>query len=294
MSRGSPNPQTITHGRQVNQFNTGYDILFDTTLRRNLAAGDLTVQGGTHNISDFFTGGVLWSPTIVYGYHFTGDISIDVNWVTFRGCWFEGLVTTRSGAGVYAFGVTFDYCTLISTTVQAWAVGWSGWSANRCHFAGSSDGIRAKGGGITDQIITDCYIQTTMANNADHNDGMQNDGGDGTVKLIRCNIETDPVGGILPGSGTNGPDAAFIASEFTALSNFHGEVTDCLLSGGLYALRFYDGGLTTNITYTATGNRFKRGLTGAIDRGDVNITPTGQITWSGNVWDDDDSVIALT
>lgn len=293
VSRGIPNPQIITHGKQINEFNTGYTAWYDATFGRNLAIGDLTMQGGTHYISDFFSGGSAGSPTIVYGYHFPGDIAVDVNYITFRGCVFDNPVTTKV-SGVEHYGVSFDYCTAITATVGPWAAGESGYSATRSHFGGSSDGIRAKGGGVTDQVITECYIQTTMANNLDHNDAMQNDGGNGVVKFIRCNLDAYPVSGILPGSGTNGPDACFFASEFSSSSVFRGEVTDCLLRGGAEMIRFYDGALTTNITYSGTGNRFVRtDGSDPVGRGSANITPTGQITWSNNVWDDDGSSISL-
>jgi len=291
-SRIRPPTTAITHGSQITTANTGYGAWFDTTRGRSLTLSDLTVQGGVHFISDFFAGGTSGSPTLVYGYHFTGNIQVDVNWITFRGCLFDNPPTELVG-GVYHFGVTLDYCTVDPATVGPYAMGDQSFSVNRCFVRGNSDGLRVNGGD-TVQNITESYIRLRMADGADHNDGLQNFGGSGTVNIRRCNISCDPEGGIIAGAG--GPDACFLSADMTSGSTFHGEVTDCLLDGGtaVATLRFYDGALTPNITYVATGNRFKRTSAFPVDRGSSNTTPTGQITWSGNVWDDDGSTIPLS
>ncbi len=131
-----------------------------------------------------------------------------------------------------------------------------------------------------------------MASADDHNDTFQNVGGSGTVNIRRCNLSVVPETTITGGPG--GPNSVVMSADMTAGSVFHLEVTDCLLNGGtaVATLRFYDGGLTANITYVATGNRFVRSSAFPGDRGSSNTTPPGQVTWSGNVWDDDNSPIS--
>lgn len=281
----------ITHGSQITAGNTGYGAWFDSSLGRNLLLSDLTVQGGVHFISDFVSGGSSGSPTLVYGKHFTGTIGIDVDWITFRGCLFDNPPSELVG-GTYHHGVTLDYCSVDPTDIGPYAMGDEGYSANRCYLRGNSDGIRINGG-ATIQNITECYIRLKMADGADHNDGAQCFGGSGGANIRRCNIDINPEGGQIAGVG--GPDACVLFADFDSSTTWHGEVTDCLLDGAasVATLRPYDGALATTITYVLTGNRFVSRASAPVHRGTVNTTPTGQIVWSGNVWDDDGTTIPL-
>ena len=284
----------ITHGNQLTTSNTGYGAYFDPGLGRLTTLADLTVQAGTHNISDFTggTGGTAGNPKVVKGFRFTGDVLFDVPYVTARACLFDNPTTAFVG-GSHIVGAFLDYCTVSPATVGAECMHFESWSANRSHFRGCSDGARVEGGALT-QDLTECLIGVKMASSADHNDGLQTAGGDGLVRVTRCNISVDPEGGVLTG-GSGGPDSAILCSNFTAASNFRMEVRDSLLNGGtsVETLRLYDGALTTNITYLATGNRWVRTAAAPVGRGSSNTTPMGQITWSGNVWDDDGSTIPL-
>lgn len=284
---------TITHGSQISTSNTGYAAYFDSGLGRTLVAGDLTRQTGSHWISDFTaggTGGTLGNPKIVSKID-VDEILWDVDYVTLRA---SNVRNTASGflSGTHHVGVALDYVTISPATVGDEPMHYESWSANRCYFRGCSDGGKINGGTST-QDITECYIRVTMQSADDHNDTLQNVGGNGTVNIRRCNLSVVPET-VLTG-GTGGPNAVVMSADMTSGSNFHLEVTDCLLNGGtaVETLRFYDGGLTSNITYLATGNRFVRSSAAAVGRGSSNTTPTGQVTWSGNVWDDDGSSIPL-
>jgi hypothetical protein len=276
----------VTHGSQITTANTGYGAYFDPGLGRLVTLADLTTTAGTVAASDFVTAGGT-----ITRRRFTGDLLIDLNNITVRACLFDNPVTNFT-SGVHRTGTLLDYCTVSPATVGDEPMHYESWSANRCYFRGCSDGGKINGG-TTVQNITECFIRVTMASNDDHNDTLQNVGGSGTVNIRRCNLSVVPETTI--GGGSGGPNAVIMSADMTSGSVFHLEVTDCLLNGGtaVSTLRFYDGGLTTNITYVATGNRFVRTAADPVDRGSSGTTPIGQITWSGNVWDDDGSSIPL-
>lgn len=279
----------VTHGSQITTANTGYTAYFDTGLGRNLQLGDLTVISGTHNLTDFTaggTGGTSGSPKVLYGYHFTGTVKFDQPWITLRGCLLDN-PTTSQVLGVHNVGAFLDYCTISPATVGDECMHYESWSANRCYFRGCSDGAKINGG-LVPMNITECYIRDTSQSAVDHNDTLQNVGGTGTVTVARCNLAVYPEV-LLGGTG----NSVIQSADMTSASVFSLTVQDCLLdgTGSATTLRLYDGGLTTNITYTATGNRFVRSTSNPGGRGSSNTTPQAQITWSGNVWDDDGSTI---
>lgn len=226
----------ITHGDQITTANTGYTAYFDSGLGRNLQLSDLTVIAGTHWISDYLSVGGTLSKK-----HFTGNVIIDINNVTLSGCLFDSPIAGYLN-GNQATGWTLDYCTVDPTAVGDQAVYYQSFTANRCTLVGCSDGAKANG---ANTIFTECYIRTKMQSALDHNDGIQNVGGNGAVQVIRCNIDGRPIGGSI-----NGNSALFFADGEVGLHT----VYDNLLAGGQVCFAMYDGG-----TFNAQGNKFVRG-----------------------------------
>lgn len=293
LNRAHFNSGAITHGSQITTANTGYGAYYDSGLGRTLVAGDLTRQTGTHWISDFTaggTGGTAGNPKIVSKLD-VDELIWDVDYVTARACNIRNPASAYL-LGVHHVGALLDYCTISPATVGDQCMQYESWSANRCYFRGCSDGAKINGGTVP-QAITECYIRVTMQGADDHNDTLQNVGGTGTVSITRCNLSVVPETVIT--GGTGGPNGVVMSADMTAGSVWYLEVIDSLINGtgGAEALRLYDGALTTNITYRATGNRFIRGSYAPVGRGASNTTPTGQVVWSGNVWDDDNSTIPL-
>jgi hypothetical protein len=292
---GTDTTGAITHGSQVSTSNTGYAAYLDPGLGRTLVAGDLTRVAGTHWISDFTsggTGGTAGNPKIVEKLDID-EVLWDVDHVTLRA---SNVREHASGFlnGTHHVGILLDYVTISPTpgVFDTEPMHYESWSANRCQLRGCSDGGKINGGADTQNIV-ECYIRVAMESPDDHNDGLQNVGGSGTVNVSRCNISVVPE--LIETGGIGGPNACIMSADMTSGSVYHLEVTDCLLNGGtaVSTIRFYDGALTTNITYVGTGNRFIRSSAAPVDRGSANTTPTNQITWSNNVWDDDSSSIPL-
>jgi hypothetical protein len=288
---GPPSGGAIVGGWQITTANTGYGAYVRASLGRPQTLADLTVVAGTHFLTDF-TGGSGGSPgnnVVVEGYHFTGDVVFDQPYITMRGCLLDN-PTTNFRLGASQVGARLEYCEVASLTVGAECMHFDSWSAHRCNFGGCSDG--AKINGSVD--ITECYVRVKMAGPDDHNDTLQNVGGNGVVNIRKSNLSVNPVGGLITG-GTGGPNAVVMSADLAVASVFSLNVEDCLLDGtnSVETLRFYDGGLTTNIVYRAAGNRFVRSASAPLGRGASNTTPTGQITWTGNVWADNFAPIPL-
>ncbi len=212
---------------------------FDSGLGRNLVLSDLAVVGGTHWISDFVPPGDTLTKQ-----HFTGNILIDINNVTFVGCLFDNEVT-NSVNGTLATNWVLNYCTVDTTTAGNETLSYQNYTATRCKLIGCSDGVKANGGNTT---LTECYIRTKAQSAQDHNDGVQNVGGAGPVNVIRCNIDPTPVNGAQFGLGGN--SALFLADGEVGLHTIY----DNLLIGGGYTLAMYDTG-----TFDVQGNKFVRG-----------------------------------
>ena len=229
----------ITHGSQITTANTGYTAYYDSGLGRNLQLSDLTVVTGTHWVSDFISpGGTLTKR------HFTGDLIIDIDNVTLRGCLFDNPVSGYLN-GSHASGWTLDYCTIDSSPIVAdQCIQYQGYTANRCMLVMGSDGAKVNGANTT---LTECYVRTAQQNPADHNDGLQNVGGSGAVTIARCNIDCRPVGAT---NGNVGNSALFFADGETGLHT----ISDNLLAGGQVVLAMYDTG-----TFNVQGNQFVRG-----------------------------------
>lgn len=277
---GSVNAGGSIHGKDISPSNVGYTAYFDTGLGRNLVLGDLTVISGSHIASDFISAGGLMEKK-----NFTGDLRVDVNNATFRACRFSETAWNFLN-GVHASGTTFEWCSIDTEVVQDEALKFQGYHAFRCSLTGSSDGVKANGAST---ILEECYIRT-KGTTGDHNDGVQNVGGDGSISILRCNIDGSPVNGI------GGPNSAVFSADSTSSTVMDMTIEDCLLAcagtaGGIIGL--FDGGLTPNITYTVTGCYFVRGPI-AMSRGTTGTTPLNQITWSNNVWSDDLSSIPLS
>lgn len=284
----------LTHGIEVAQdgSNVGYQAYYAPSLGRKVQLSDLEVITGNHYQTDFFAPGTPDNPTIVFGKHFTGYPLINVDYITYRACLFD-IPPSGYVSGGNAKGITLDWCTVSppeDAGVYPYGMGNQSFSMHRCLVRGGSDGLRCNGG-PSDQVISESLIQVKMASPADHNDSIQNVGGNGRVIITRCRLDLVPEGGILVEEGNSGgPNAVFMASEFASASRFHGEVNNCLIDcPGLFALRFYDGALTTKITYAASGNLFERhaAMIYPVHRGSSNITPLSQVSWSRNYFLDD-------
>ena len=253
---------TVTHGSQIDTTNTGFIAYYDPTLGRNLVQGDLQVvtTSGVW-ISDFTggTGGTAGSPKVVTKKDFQGGLVIDVPYVIVRGCRINGGVTANTGT-------VFDYCTWANTSVVDQCIQYDGYTANRCNISGGSDGMKANGGNT---VITECYIRNKAAGPADHNDGVQNDRGNGPVTIARCNIDARPIGG---GGGTT---AAILADTGPGLHT----ITDNYIAGGTYTLMMYD-----STTWVVTGNVWEAGswVYGPCATGGPGWGPSSIITWSNN------------
>ena len=238
----SSTPQTggaVTHGDQISPSNVGYTAYFDNGLGRNLVLGDLQVISGSHWISDYVSPGGTISKK-----RFTGLITIDINDVHFEGCLFD--VPVRGDlSGTHASGWTLDYCTVDPPTVGDETLYYDGYTATRCLLQGCSDGVKANGANTS---LIECYIRTKAAGSSDHNDGIQNVGGNGPVNVIRCNIDAMPINGAT--YGLQGNSALFFADGEVGLHTVH----DNLLKGGGYTLAMYDTG-----TFDVQGNKFVRG-----------------------------------
>lgn len=270
---GSP----ITHGDQINPSNVGYTAYFDAGLGRNLVLGDLTVVSGTHWVSDFISSGGTLSKK-----HFTGSMIIDIDNVTFTGCLFD-TETTNYLNGSLANNWALNYCTIDGVVVGDQGISYQSYTATRCLIQGFSDGVKANGGSTT---LTECYIRTKAQSAADHNDGIQNVGGNGAVNVIRCNIDCLPVNGGQ--YGLQGNSALFFADGEIGLHT----VYDNLLYGGVYTLAMYDAG-----TFDVQGNKFVRG---SYIFGTHNMAGPGSgsqnVTWGTirtNTFSDNGQVIPL-
>lgn len=287
---GSP----VTHGSQITTSNTGYAAYIDPTLNRPLVSSDLTRVTGTHWISDFTsggTGGTSGNPKIVEKLDID-EVLWDVNWVTLRGCNIRQPASAFLN-GTHQVGARMEYCTINPATVGDECMHYESWSAHRCQFRGCSDGAKINGG-AQPISITECYIGVKMQSADDHNDCVQNVGGTGTVTITRSKLVVAPEGGLITG-GSGGPNGCIMSADMSSGSVFSLTATDCYFNGGTSAstVRLYDGGLTTNITYSVTGCLWERTAAPPVDRGTSNTTPTGQITWSNNRWADDLSTISL-
>jgi hypothetical protein len=278
--------QAIVHGSQINLSNTGWAAYFDPGLGRLVQSSDLTNVSGAARTSDFVgNGGTITRR------RFLSDYRVDRTDVTHVACEFQSFVSSYTG--VETQPSQFNWCTLDpGASVPDLVIGTTGVSLYRCKIRGGADAIWIQGGSAP-QTIIETYARVKMASGTDHNDTCQCSGGAGLVQITRCNLSVDPEGGVLPGGG--GPDAVIMSSDLNSGTTYRLEVVDCLLDGtnSNETVRFYDGALTSNITYLATGNLFVRSASAPVGRGVSNTTPTGQVTWSNNRWADDLSLISL-
>lgn len=278
----------VSHGKQITTANTGWGAFNDPTLGRFVQTGDLTNVSSASRSSDFTTtGGVIRRK------RFLTDVRIDTVNVTFEACEFQSFVSSYTG--VETQPSQFNWCTWNPPTVVDLCVGTTGTSLYRCSIRGGADGFWFNGGTQTQSII-ETYVRIKMASPVDHNDCGQNSGGSGVVTIQRCNMSAAPEGGVLNGGSQGGPDSCLLSADMSSSTHFNLSVIDNFFEGAtaVETVRLYDGGLTPNIVYTATGNRFIRGTSAPFGRGVSNTTPLGQITQSGNVWDDDGSPITIS
>jgi len=212
-------PGIITHGRQINETNTGFTAYYDESLGRNLTIDDLIVHETRMSFSDFVSEGGT-----IRGHWFKDGINTDIPGVTLEACLInaELYVTNRC---------SLRYITIAEANPEQarWeeAIAYGFFDAYRCQFTGGSDGIKANGG---DTSIIECYVRT-KGQEGDHCDGIQNSGGVGFVDVIRCNIDSRPVNGI--GDQTS---PLFTADGATGLTRW----IDSFVAGGGYSLRAHE------------------------------------------------------
>lgn len=281
----------VTHGSQITASNTGYQAYYDSGLGRTLVAGDLTRSTGTHVASDYpgvGAGGTAGNPKYIDRLD-VDEFLFDVPYVTLRQSNVRNPPISAFQSGLHRRGCGLEWVTMSPAATGDQCVQYESWTAYRCRLEGCSDGAKINGG--LDTIdVTECYVRVRAQDALDHNDGLQNVGGNGLVRVTRSNISAAPVG------GGGGPNAAIMSADMTSGTTFRLEVRDCWLdaAGAVETVRPYDGGLTTGITYLFTGNRITRAATAPYGRGASNTTPVGQIEWTGNVYDDDGSPILLS
>lgn len=277
----------VTHGSQITTSNTGWAAYRDPALGRLVQSSDLTDVSGPARTSDF-----VGNNGTISRRRFLSDYRIDQTGVTHVACEFQSFVSSYLN-GAETQPSQFNWCTFDpGASVPDLVVGTTGLSLYRCKVRGGADAIWIQGG-TAPQTIIETFARVKMASGTDHNDVCQNSGGSGFVQIIRCNLSVDPEGGVLPGGG--GPNAVVMSADMTSGTTYRLEVIDNLLDGASSSetVRFYDGALTSNITYLASGNLFVRSAAAPVGRGTNNTTPTGQVTWSNNRWADDLSSIAL-
>lgn len=281
-------PSDVTHGSQITMLNTGYAAYFDSGLGRNLQSSDLTNVSNAVWASEFVSSGGTISKK-----RFLSDIIVDISNVKFIGCEFQTWIKNHSpsNSDLPTSGTVIEYCThkpAGSDVGGSEAIRFNNYTIRRSNIRYFSDALKANGGTT---LIEECYLRTAMADPNDHNDVIQNVGGSGTVTIRRCNLSIEPE--ILLTGGSGGPNACFMSADMNASSVFTGIVEDCLIDPyTTIGLRLYDGGLTSNITYQITGNKFIRRGT-VLHRGSVNTTPLNQITWSNNTYADNGEIIPL-
>jgi|GEM_PF-1968117 len=268
-----------THGDQVTRSNVGHTAYYDDSLGRTITDADLTEISGTHWISDYANDGHVFEKI-----YFSGNIVMDRNNVTFKGCKFDNTFENYK-SGVSATGTVLEYCTISPPNLGDDAIRFADYTARYCILEGCSDGAKANGGQTS---LEYCYIRVKGAV-GDHNDGIQNVGGGGNVLIRGCNID------MVQTNGIGGANACVMSADLSASVTLHMTIEDCWFKGGTsaYQLRLYDGGLTPNITYSASGNKFVRGVP-PLDRGSANTTPLNQITWSNNTYADNGELIPLS
>jgi len=284
-------PDVITHGSQLiggESTLVGYTSYLDPGLGRKLILGDLVDwTGSTHVASDFLAGphtgsGVQGDPYVFTKLH-TDRIRLDIPWCTFKGCLSTSIYNDFSGTHHPGLGmefVTFD--PPVPDGEQN--TQWEDYYALRCLFQGDTDGARANGGTVIGTMITESIIKTKAVDGGDHNDGVQLSGGAGNVTFDRVLLYMETMN--IAQLGSSGMQFA----DMTSGTTMHAAVHDSYLVGKSGAdnneiLRCYDGGLTSNITYEATGNVFDLSLNRSrpyLGRGTSNTTPMGQVAWSEN------------
>jgi len=272
---------TITHGSQLTLADVGYTAYYDSGLGRKLVQSDLTRITGRHYISDFTggVGGTQASPKVISKLDLD-TLIWDVDWVIARACNIRETANTF-GSGHGSVGAFLDYVTFSSTVSDGTeCMSSNDYSMNRCLIQGNTDGLRTNGSGPAPQVITECIIYTTAQDAGDHNDNVQNSGGNGSVSLQRCQFHQDPI------NGFQGNSAVFSA-DMTSSTTFYMELIDCMIFGGnsnvSASVCLYDGGLTPNITYKVTGCIWDiNAAAPPVGRGSSNTTPVSQVIWSNN------------
>ena len=220
----------IDHGFNILPTNTGHDNYYDPQLGRKITDSDLVVHTGLVSVSDVAVAG-----GVVAGHWFQGGLIFDTSDVTFNYCRFDGGVNGYYAGIHYPF--ILNWCT-IDTPGAAGSEGirFQGYTAYRCRVGGNSDGARADG----NVSLIECYLRTESQDAADHNDAVQNVGGNGPVNIVRCN------GDCRPTNGGGNPNGAIQAADgCIGLQTW----TDNYLAGGGYVVRLYE-----NATYDVQGN----------------------------------------
>lgn len=242
------------HGRSITAVNTGHTAYFDAGLGRNVTDGDMIVHAGLVSASDFVSNGGTMSK-----HYFQGGLIIDRDNITFTACRIDGGFDGFSSGTHRPFSL--QWCT-IDTSGAAGPNGiqYQDYTAHRCRINGNSDGAKTNG----NVTITESYIRCEGEDVDDHNDGVQNVGGNGNVTIERCNIDCRPLNNV------GAPNAAlFAADNCTGLMTWN----DNLVAGGGYVMRCYE-----NATYNVQGNEIldNSWVFGPVARA---VIPASNLTW---------------
>lgn len=242
------------HGRSITASNTGHTAYFDSGLGRNVVDGDLIVHAGVVSVSDFVSNGGSMSK-----HYFQGGLIIDRDNVTFTACRINGGFNGFQSGTHHPF--TLQWCTIDTPGAASDdGIRFQNYTAHRCRIGGNSDGAKING----NVTITESYIRCEGQSSEDHNDGVQNVGGNGPVTIARCNIDCRPTNGV------GAPNAAlFAADDCSGLMTWH----DNWVAGGGYVIRCYE-----NATYDVQGNEI---LDASWAFGPVarEVIPASNLTW---------------
>jgi hypothetical protein len=197
---------------------------------------------------------------VIDGKHITGDVTITANNITIKNSQIDGSINNWGGGNPYTYTITDSTVGPASGCNSASAIGSGRFTATRVLVRNSSDGFRISSDSVT---IKDSFV-VLCANNGDHSDGIQTEGGGGANTLVQHNtFDQRPAE-----PNTTAP----IFWQDTGVGG--STITDNLLIGGGYTVRVYIG------PTTVTNNRIVNNPTSGW-YGPVNST-CNVLTWSGN------------
>lgn len=251
----SPPVVTVTHGRDINQSNTGYQAWTGATGEHCTDAA-LTVYIAKVNASALGDAATcVWLKAGI-----TVDAPITLTAARIDSIRDSDPVIRSDGPKLVVQWSTING----GGTNGTYSVGGHNVDVYRSQIVGSSDGVRFEG-----MNIVESYIRTALVSPEDHNDGIQAYQASAGGSILRCNIDS------RPGEVNGGSDTAPI---FLA-DNSVGEavIRDNWLAGGGYTLRLHEA-----MTYRITGNVIADGTWGFGPVSTSNSVPGAFLEWGNN------------